>query len=105
MQKVKGVKQLIRRSAEIDNNHACGWCVSFLVLTTGPVVILHLVKVSWDRSTEQLCRTLVLAISTNQKHLHTLQETSVNFLPKNDKISNFCSHFSIAVYEKIYFES
>ena len=25
-----------------------------------------------------------------------------NFFPKNDKISNFCSHFSIGVYEKIY---
>ena len=24
---------------------------------------------------------------------------------KNDKINNFCSHFSIGVYEKIYFKS
>ena len=28
-----------------------------------------------------------------------------NFFLKNDNISNFCSHFSIGVYEKMYFES
>ena len=47
----------------------------------------------------------VLWISFREHHFHnTLQELQ-QFLPKKDKINNFCSHFSIGVYEKIYFES